>query len=124
MAVTLDTASKNAEADATCARCNGGTIDIRTASGGGGTLLATLTFGNPAFGAASSGTATANTITAGTAAATGTAAFARLKTSGAATVLDCTVSASGGGGDMIIDNVSVQSRRWRPRPSLPTQTRW
>lgn len=109
MAVTLDNASKSAEADATCARCNGGTIDIRTASGGGGTLLATLTFGNPAFGAASNGVATANAITAGTAAASGTAAFARLKTSGGATVLDCTVSASGGGGDMIIDSTTVTS---------------
>lgn len=43
-----------------------------------GTLLATLTFSNPAFGSSSGGTATAGTITAGTAVASGTAGYVAL----------------------------------------------
>lgn len=58
-----------------------------------GTLLATLTFSDPAFGAASTaGVATASSIVSDTSAdATGTATWARIKTSAGATVMDCDV---------------------------------
>ena len=71
-------------------------------------LLATLTFANTPFGAASSGVKTAGTITSDTDAdATGTAAFARITKSDDTVVAQCSVSASGGGGDAIINSTSI-----------------
>lgn len=61
-----------------------------------GTLLATLTFSDPAFGAAGSRTATANSITNDTSAdATGTAAHARILDSNSLAKIDCDVGTSG-----------------------------
>ena len=80
-----------------------GTLKIYTASQpanadtalGAQTLLATLTFSATAFGAASNAdptVATAATITSDSSAdATGTAAWARLASGGATTILDCSV---------------------------------
>ena len=80
-----------------------GTIKIYTASQpatadtalGAQTLLATLTFSATAFGAASNAdptVATAASITSDSSAdATGTAAWARLASGGATTILDCSV---------------------------------
>lgn len=63
---------------------------------GGATLLATLTFPATAFGAASNGVATAGTIVDDSSAdATATATWARWENGTPATVLDCTVGASG-----------------------------
>lgn len=63
---------------------------------GAQTLLATLTFSDPAFGAASNGVATASAITSDTSAdASGTATWSRWATSGGTTILDCTVGTSG-----------------------------
>lgn len=63
---------------------------------GAQTLLATLTFSDPAFGAASNGTATASSITSDSSAdAAGTATWARWATSGGTAILDCTVGTSG-----------------------------
>jgi hypothetical protein len=63
---------------------------------GAQTLLATLTFSDPAFGAASNGVATASAITSDTSAdATGTAAWARIASSTPTTVMDVTVGTSG-----------------------------
>lgn len=61
------------------------------------TLLAELTFSNPAFGASSTGVATANAITSDSSAnATGTAAVCRIVTGTAfTTVFEGTVSTSG-----------------------------
>ena len=79
---------------------NGGTIRIYTAPQPATadtavttqTLLASPTFGTPAFAAAVAGVATANAITAdGDAAASGTANWARFVTSGGATIYDGTV---------------------------------
>lgn len=74
-------------------------------------LLAELRFGNPAFGAPSGGSMTANAITADSSAnATGTAAWARLLGSDGTTVVcDCTVTATGGGGDIQMNSISIQS---------------
>lgn len=74
-----------------------GTIptDANTAIGAQ-TLLATLTFSDPAFGAASNGVATASAITSDSSAdATDTAAWARIADSNGTTIMDVTVGTSG-----------------------------
>ena len=66
-----------------------GLLEIGTDSGGGafGTLLATLTFSNPAYGASSSGTAQESAITSDTSAdATGTAGVFRIRQGSAGTI--------------------------------------
>ena len=86
----------NAFVDAIDGGAGAGTIALRTASGGGGTLLATLTFTDPAFGASSSGVATASAITDDTSAdAAGTATFLLVATSTPATMFEGTVATSG-----------------------------
>lgn len=101
---------RNAAVDAAAALLNGGTIKVYTGSMPSTpatavttqTLLATLTFGNPAFGSAVSGTATANAITDDSSAdATGTATWARLSTSGGTAVFDVNVGQTG-------DNTSIE----------------
>ena len=80
-----------------------------------GTLLATLTLSATAFGAASGGVSTANSITSDTnAAATGTAGWFRVQLTGDAGTtnntdkrLDGTVTTTGGGGDMQLNNTSI-----------------
>lgn len=71
-----------------------GLLEIHTT--GFGTLLATLTFSDPAYGAASSGVAQENSITDDSSAdATGTAAVCRVTTSTPATLFEGTVGTSG-----------------------------
>lgn len=108
MAVTISDAAANALVDAVVDRLDldtpPGVIEIRTTprpadpdAAATGTLLATLTFSNPAFGAASSRVATANSITDDSSADdTGTALYARMETGTAGTaVIDCSVGTSG-----------------------------
>jgi hypothetical protein len=75
----------------------------------GNTLLATLTFSDPAFGATNtSGVAAASAITSDTnAAATGTATWARIQDSDAANVFDCDVGTSGA--TINLNSVSITS---------------
>lgn len=71
------------------------------------TLLATLTFADPSAPAASGGVLTFSAIVADSAAdATGTAAWARILDSTGAHVADCSVTATGGGGDITFQTVS------------------
>jgi len=104
----LTNAAASAAADAVVdlidAGAGAGTIKIYTATIptdantalGAQTLLATLTFSDPAFGAASNGVATASAITSDTSAdATGTATWARIADSNGTTVMDVTVGTSG-----------------------------
>lgn len=94
MAVTHSTAARNGIADYIVDQLDGGTIELQIAAG---TEVATLTFGTPAFGAAAAGVATANGIT-DDASATGNASpvtKAELITSGAATLVLCSVGTSG-----------------------------
>lgn len=92
--------------DALDAGAGAGTLKIYTSAFG--TLLATLTFSDPAFGAASGGTATASAISDDTSAdATGTAAVLRLQDSTPATVAEGTVSTSGA--DLNLNTTSITS---------------
>lgn len=100
----LSDVAANAQANALAALMNGGSIEIFSGTKpatantalSGNTLLATLTFGNPAFGSASAGAITANAIGAATAANTGTATFARLyESNGTTVVMDVDVNTSG-----------------------------
>lgn len=81
-------------------------------AGGGsptGSLLATLTCNATAFaGAATGGVLTLNSITQDSAAdATGTATWFRLTKSDDTWVLDGDITATGGGGDLELDNTSI-----------------
>lgn len=109
-------ASANAEVDALTALLDGGTLKIYTGTQptdadtaiGAQVLLATLTFGSPAFAAGSSGVATANAITQDSSAdATGTAAWFRCLTSGGAKVCDGSVGTSGA--DCNLNSIAISA---------------
>ena len=119
MAIRLAALSRSAAADAVVDRIDGGSpgvLKIYSGSLGAnadtdpaGTLLATITWANPAFGAASSGVATATDPVAVNASATGTAGCFMVETSAGANVFDGTVTATGGGGDLTLSTVSLVS---------------
>lgn len=120
MAVRLSTAARNAATDAISglvdAGSGPGTIKIYSGSqpatpntAASGTLLATVTLSDPAFGASSAGTATGADPAPVTAAATGTAGWWRMADSDGNPVMDGSVTASGGGGDMQLSTVSLTS---------------
>jgi hypothetical protein len=96
-------AACNAIVDLIDAGSGAGTIAIRTGSAptntgdaDSGTLLATLTFSDPAFGNASSGVATASAITSDTNVdSSGTAAHFRIKDSDGTVIMQGTVGTSG-----------------------------
>jgi hypothetical protein len=114
MALRLSTDTRNKACDAIVddvdAGSGAGTIQIRTGSqptnvadAAQGTLLATLTFSDPAFGAASTGVATASAITSDTNAdASGTAGHFRILDSDGNIVADGTCGQ--GTGDLSFDN--------------------
>lgn len=125
MTVRINTAARNALADAITALIDGGSgagrLRIYTGTqpaGPGtapsGTLLAEITFSDPSFGAAATGTITADITPALTATgvAAGTAGWFRLldSTEAAGTglgVLDGSVTATGGGGDLTLATTTI-----------------
>lgn len=109
MAVTHPTAVRNGIADFVVDQLDvggAGTIVMQTS---GGVTVGTLTFGATAFGAASSGTATANAITSDTNAVGGTIAKAELRNNAATAKVLCSVTATGGGGDITLSSVVVSA---------------
>lgn len=106
MAITLANASAQAAADGVVDRLDAGsgsgTLDIRSGTRPAspddtatGTLLATLTFSDPAFGSTTTaGVATANSISSGTGLAADTATWARAKDSSGNAVFDASVGTS------------------------------
>ena len=126
MALRLATATRNAACNASVDLLDGGSIQIRTgtqptnvADAAAGTLLATLTFGTPAFGAAATGVATANAISSDTSADnSGQADHARILDSGAAIHSDCTCGQGSGDIDFDEDDivaggtVAIASMTW------------
>lgn len=117
MALGLATTLRNARLDAINTAFNAGAgaclIRIydgtRPATGGAATtLLAELTCTDPAAAAASGGVLTLSAVTADSSAnATGTATWFRMVDSTAAFVLDGSVTATGGGGDLTLDSTST-----------------
>lgn len=72
-----------------------------------GTLLATVTLGDPSFGTASSGTLTGADPAAVTAVAAGTAGWFRVQDSTGANVWDGAVTATGGGGELQLATTTI-----------------
>jgi hypothetical protein len=115
MALTVTVAAANSMGTALATAIgSGATIQIRSGSkpatpetAAGGTLLATVNISG-SF-SSSSGVLTAADPTSVTIAATGTAAWFRLATSGGTAILDGTVTATGGGGDMQLATVALSS---------------
>jgi hypothetical protein len=119
MATRISNAARSAAADGIVdlldAGAGPGKIEIRTggqpASVGAaatGTLLGTLTLSDPAFGAAVNGVATAGAITGDTAADnTGVAGWFRSYDSNNNAVIDGSITVTGGGGDMTLDNINI-----------------
>jgi hypothetical protein len=110
MATTISTAARNAACNAI--------VDLLDDGGGAGKLviqtsgdatLATLTLAATSFGAAATGVATAATISAQNATGTGTAAKFIATDSADATVISGSVTATGGGGDITLDSLSIES---------------
>ena len=104
MAVTHATATRNGIANYVVDQLDSGTLAILTS---GDSEVATLSFAATAFGAADAGVATAGTITADSSATGGTAAKAQLKTSGGTAIVFCSVTATGGGGDITLSSVAI-----------------
>ena len=110
MAVTHPVATRDGMTNFIVDQLDSGTVEIQDS---GGTEVATLTFGATAFDASGSaggnadGVATANAITQDSSATGGTAAKVQLKTSGATAIVNGSVTATGGGGDVELSSVSI-----------------
>lgn len=120
MALRLPNATRSAMCDALVDRFDlgtgAGTIQIRSGTQpttandtATGTLLATVTLIDPAFGSASNGVATLTDPAAVNAVATGTATWFRGLDSSGATVVDGSVTATAGGGDIELATTSITS---------------
>lgn len=116
MAEQLNIAVRNRQADSLGDALNSGTLKIYTGTppanadaAATGTLLVTITLPADAFAAASGGEAAKAGTWSGTAGVTGTAGWFRLANSGATLIMDGTVTATGGGGDLELSTVSIVS---------------
>lgn len=118
MALQLSTSVRNAmlEAIETTAgtaavlELRTGSVPANCAASDSGTLLISYTLASDWAAAASSGSkALNNTPISGTASDTGTAGHWRLKSSGGTVHAQGTITATGGGGDMTVDNTSITS---------------
>jgi hypothetical protein len=122
MATRIPEASRSAACDAIVDRLDAGAaagyVEIRTGTQpadpddvASGTLLATIVLNDPAFGAAAAGVATADVSPALTVAAvaTGTAGWFRAYDDNDASVMDGSITGTGGGGDMELDSTSITS---------------
>jgi hypothetical protein len=120
MATRIPDAVRNAIVDLVVDRLDAGagvgTVEIRSGSQPAdaddaetGTLLAEVPLNDPAFGAASGGSAAADVAPAlaTTGLAAGTAGWFRAKDSNSVTVLDGSVTATGGGGDMELNTTTI-----------------
>jgi hypothetical protein len=110
MAVTHPAAVRTGIADYVVDQLDVGTppgkIVMQTA---GGVAVATLTFGNPAFGNAANGVANSNAIVSDTNAVGGTIAKAELRQGAGTPIVLCSVTATGGGGDIQLNSVVISA---------------
>lgn len=119
MAIQLSTTVRNARLDtiestigtSAILRIRSGSVPANCAAADAGTVLATLNLPSDWMAAASSGSkALSGTWQDTSADATGTAAHFRVYDSGGSTChIQGTVTATGGGGDMTLDNTSITS---------------
>ena len=109
MAVTHATPVRNLIADTVTAEIDGGGAagHIFFQTYGGASDVADLTFSATAFGAASSGVCTAAAINDDTDCDAGTVAVFAVKDSGGTTIFSGSVTATGGGGDIILSSVAI-----------------
>lgn len=119
MALALATATRNALINALTALIDAGagagTIKVYTGASPGpnaavtGTLLATFTLNDPAFGAGAAGVATMDNtpVPTATGLAAGTAGYFRLEDSVGTDILDGSVTATGGGGDIELNTTTI-----------------
>lgn len=109
MAVTHSAGTRTVIADAVVDRLDVGGTGTLVYNTSGDVEVATLTFSATAYGAAAAGVATANAITSDTSATGGTIAKAVQTgvTNGA--VINCSVTATGGGGDIELSAVVVSA---------------
>lgn len=109
-AVTHPTAVRNGVGDFVVDQLDEGTppgkLVFQTS---GSVTVATLTFSNPAYGATSAGTATASAITSDTNAVGGTITKAEQRNAAATAKILCSVTATGGGGDIQLSSVIVSA---------------
>lgn len=117
MAFQFSVAARNAAIDAIettigtapTLEIRSGSVPANAAAADSGTLLASMTLPSDWLAAASSGSKTLlGTWQDASADATGTAGHFRIKVSGTCHIQG-TVTATGGGGDMTLDNVSIAS---------------
>ncbi len=119
MALQLSTSVRNAMLDAiettvgtsAILELRTGSVPATCATADSGTLLISYSLASDWAAAASSGSkALSNTPISGSASATGTAGHFRLKDSGGTTChAQGTITATGNGGDMTVDNTSITS---------------
>ena len=120
MAVTHPTATRSAVADFICRGTAAATTGLNLQGGtppatlvfqtAGSATVATLTFSNPSFGAAASGVCTAAAITSDTNAVGGTTTKAELRQGTTATpVILCSVTNTGGGGDIQLSSTVISA---------------
>lgn len=114
MAERISTTARNRQADSMGDDLNSGTLKIYTgaqpASGDdapSGTLLVTINLPADAMAAAASGVAAKSGTWSGVAVADGDAGWFRLANSGATRNYDGAITATGGGGDIELDDVSI-----------------
>lgn len=119
MAVQLSTSVRNARLDqiettigtSAILKLRSGAVEANCAAADGGTVLVSYTLASDWAAAAASGAKSFNnTPVSTTAAATGTLAHFRIYDSGGTTChYQGTITATGGGGDLTVDNTSVAS---------------
>jgi hypothetical protein len=121
MTTIISTGARNAAADAIADLADAGagaaTVQIRSGAqpanpgtGASGTLLATVTLGDPAFGDAATGVCTLSGLPlAATGVADGTAGYFRLLDSDALAIMDGSVTAEGGGGQIELNTTTIST---------------
>ncbi len=110
MATTHPTAVRTTIADTVCNLINGGTPPgLLVMLTSGGATVATLTFANTAFGGAVAGVSTAAAIVSDTNAVGGTIAKAELRNAAGTPIILCSVTATGGGGDITLSSVIISA---------------
>lgn len=116
MAIKFSTGVRNARLDSIettistgpLLRIYTGTPPAATTDAASGTLLATITLPSDWLAAASGGAKAKSGTWSASASGTGTAGYFRiLESSGTTTHIQGTVTATGGGGDMTVDNTSI-----------------